>query len=63
MANLIHMTEKGSSIEKSVMDISKNIGLLYRKINRYFYNFKYEIDEINFNDSKRCCQKNRLQKR
>ena len=27
--------------------IFKNLGLLYRKISRYFYNIKYEIDEIN----------------
>ena len=26
--------------------ISKNIGLLYRKISRYFYNIKYELSEI-----------------
>ena len=37
---------------EEIPKISKNLGLLYRKINRYFYNFKYEIDEINFNDSK-----------
>ena len=36
---------------EEIPKISKNLGLLYRKINRYFYNFKYEIDEINFNDS------------
>ncbi len=27
--------------------IFKNLGLFYRKISRYFYNIKYEIDEIN----------------
>ena len=27
--------------------IFKNLGLLYRKLSRYFYNIKYEIDEIN----------------
>ena len=27
--------------------IFKNFGLIYRKISRYFYNIKYEIDKIN----------------
>ena len=27
--------------------IFKNLGLFYRKLSRYFYNIKYEIDEIN----------------
>ena len=27
--------------------IFKNFGLFYRKINRYYYNLKYEFDEIN----------------
>ena len=27
--------------------IFKNLGLFYRKVSRYFYNIKYEIDEIN----------------
>ena len=27
--------------------IFKNLGLFYRKFSRYFYNIKYEIDEIN----------------
>ena len=27
--------------------IFKNLGLFYRKLCRYFYNIKYEIDEIN----------------
>ena len=26
--------------------VTKNIGLLYRKFNRYILNLKYEIDEI-----------------
>jgi Sec-independent protein translocase protein TatA len=26
--------------------IAKNIGLIYRKISRYFYNIKYELSEI-----------------
>ena len=27
--------------------IFKNLGLFYRKVSRYFYNIRYEIDEIN----------------
>ncbi len=27
--------------------IFKNLGLFYRKLSRYFYNIKFEIDEIN----------------
>ena len=27
--------------------ILKNLGLFYRRLSRYFYNIKYEIDEIN----------------
>ena len=27
--------------------IFKNLGLFYRRLSRYFYNIKYEIDEIN----------------
>ena len=27
--------------------ILKKLGLFYRKLSRYFYNIKYEIDEIN----------------
>ena len=27
--------------------IFKNLGLFYRKVSRYFYNIRYEIDQIN----------------
>ena len=30
-----------------IPNIFKNLGLFYRKLSRYFYNIKYEIDEIN----------------
>ncbi|MFL2660374.1 MAG: hypothetical protein ACJ0G4_00295 [Alphaproteobacteria bacterium] len=26
--------------------VSKNLGLFYRKLSRYFYNIKYELSEI-----------------
>ena len=32
---------------EEIPKITKNIGLLYRKITRYYYNFKFELDEIN----------------
>ncbi len=32
---------------EDIPKVSKNFGLFYRKISRYFYNIKYELDEIN----------------
>ena len=32
---------------EDIPTIFKNLGLLYRKLSRYFYNIKYEIEEIN----------------
>ena len=32
---------------EDIPTIFKNLGLFYRKFSRYFYNIKYEIDEIN----------------
>mgnify|MGYP001228832447 FL=1 len=39
---------------EEIPKVTKNIGLFYRKINRYILNLKYEIDEIDLisNDSK-----------
>ena len=39
---------------EEIPKISKNLGLFYRKINRYIFNLKYELDEIDLisNDSK-----------
>ena len=34
-------------VPEDIPTIFKNLGLLYRKLSRYFYNIKYEIDEIN----------------
>ena len=31
---------------EEIPKVTKNIGLFYRKINRYILNLKYEIDEI-----------------
>ncbi len=30
---------------EEIPKITKNFGLFYRKISRYLYNFKYELDE------------------
>ena len=32
---------------EDIPTIFKNLGLFYRRLSRYFYNIKYEIDEIN----------------
>ena len=32
---------------EDIPTIFKNLGLFYRKLSRYFYNIKYEIDEVN----------------
>ena len=32
---------------EEIPKISKNMGLFYRKITRYYYNLKFELDEIN----------------
>ena len=39
---------------EEIPKVSKNLGLFYRKINRYIFNLKYELDEIDLisNDSK-----------
>ncbi len=31
---------------EEIPKISKNLGLFYRKINRYIFNLKYELNEI-----------------
>ncbi len=31
---------------EEIPKISKNIGLFYRKINRYIHNLKYELDDL-----------------
>ena len=31
---------------KEIPNVTKNLGLFYRKINRYIFNLKYELNEI-----------------
>ena len=45
---------------EEIPKITKNLGLFYRKINRYIFNLKYELDEIDLisADSKASKKKN-----
>ena len=40
--------------------IFKNLGLFYRKLSRYFYNIKYEIEEVNNEFSEPNIKKKRI---
>ena len=44
---------------EDIPKVSKNIGLFYRKLSRYFYNIKYEIDKINDDFSEVNTKKNK----
>ena len=45
---------------EDIPTIFKNLGLFYRKLSRYFYNIKYEIDEINSEFSEVNVKKKRI---
>ena len=45
---------------EDIPTIFKNLGLFYRKLSRYFYNIKYEIDEINNEFSELNIKKKRI---
>ncbi len=45
---------------EDIPTIFKNLGLFYRKLSRYFYNIKYEIDEINSEFSEENVKKKRI---
>ena len=51
---------------EDIPKVSKNLGLLYRKVSRYFYNVKFELEEINNDfqkvDSKKNKKKNEISK-
>lgn len=34
---------------EDIPEVSKNLGLFYRKLSRYFFNIKYELSEIENN--------------
>jgi len=46
---------------EEIPKVTKNLGLFYRKINRYIFNLKYELDEIDVisNNSKVSKKKNK----
>ena len=37
---------------KDIPKVSKNLGLFYRKLSRYFYNIKYELSEMDIDKTK-----------
>ena len=45
---------------EDIPSIFKNLGLFYRKLSRYFYNIKYEIDEVNNEFSEPHIKKRRI---
>ena len=45
---------------EDIPSIFKNLGLFYRKLSRYFYNIKYEIDEVNNELSESNIKKRRI---
>tara|TARA_B100000963_G_scaffold346162_1_gene351066 strand:+ start:645 stop:887 length:243 start_codon:yes stop_codon:yes gene_type:complete len=45
---------------EDIPTIFKNLGLFYRKVSRYFYNIKYEIDEVNNEFSEPNIKKKRI---
>ena len=50
---------------EEIPKVTKNLGLFYRKINRYIFNLKYELDEIDVisNNSKVSKKKNKNKKK
>ena len=47
---------------EEIPKVTKNIGLFYRKINRYILNLKYEIDEIDLISTDSKVSKKRVKK-
>ena len=49
---------------EEIPKVTKNLGLFYRKINRYIFNLKYELDEIDVisNNSKVSKKKIKIKK-
>ena len=48
---------------EEIPKISKNLGLFYRKINRYISNLKYELDEIELISSDSKVSKKKVKKK
>jgi len=47
---------------EEIPSISKNLGLFYRKVNRYIFNLKYELDEIELIPKNLKAKKKKLKK-
>jgi len=48
---------------EEIPKISKNLGLFYRKINRYIFNLKYELDEIELTPTNLKVKKKKINKK
>ena len=48
---------------EEIPKVTKNLGLFYRKINRYILNLKYEIDEIDLISTDSKVSKKRIKKK
>ena len=48
---------------EEIPKVTKNLGLFYRKVNRYILNLKYEIDEIDLISSDSKVSKKRIKKK
>tara|TARA_B100001559_G_C16475804_1_gene611295 strand:+ start:1523 stop:1750 length:228 start_codon:yes stop_codon:yes gene_type:complete len=48
---------------EEIPKVTKNLGLFYRKINRYIFNLKYELDEIDLISNNSKVSKKRIKKK
>ena len=48
---------------EEIPKVSKNLGLFYRKINRYIYNLKYELDDFETQSLQQEVMKNKSKKK
>ena len=48
---------------EEIPKVSKNLGLFYRKINRYIFNLKYELDEIDLISTNSKTKKKKVKKK
>ena len=48
---------------EEIPKITKNLGLFYRKINRYIFNLKYELDEIDLISADSKASKKKIKKK
>ena len=48
---------------EEIPKVTKNLGLFYRKINRYIFNLKYELDEIDVISNNSKVSKKRIKKK